>query len=137
MEMLLSKSCIHALQSSAYLAEQDENCYITIRELSDEPGNSFHFLIKVLPQLTKQNILKSYKGYSGGVKFPENAGEITFSDVVYSLDGGQAMTKCAPGLQDCCEPNPCLFNNHLAGFYGGDGRCVRSQFNYKGFFYFK
>jgi len=110
--MFLSKSCIYALRSSVYLARQDESCYITIKELSDELGIPFHFLTKVLQQLTKQEILKSYQGPKGGIKLAKDAEDITFLDIVHSIDGTLVMTECALGLPGCGELNPCPFNNH-------------------------
>lgn len=109
--MLLSKSCIYALRSSVYLAKQDESCYITIKELSDELGIPFHFLTKVLQQLTKQEILKSHQGPNGGIKLAKDAEDITFLDIVHSIDGTHVMTECALGLPGCGELNPCPFHD--------------------------
>jgi Rrf2 family protein len=113
--MLLSKSCIYALRASVYLAKQDKDCYITIKELSDELGISFHYLTKVLQQLKNQDILKSVQGPNGGVKLAKNAGKITFVDIVQSIDGNYDITECALGIPGCGELNPCPFNNHWAG----------------------
>lgn len=113
--MLLTKSCIYALQSSVYLAKQDDDSYTTIRELSDELGISFHFLTKVLQQLTKQKILKSYQGPNGGVKLAKDAANITFLDIVHSIDGGHLITECALGLPGCGELDPCPLHEHWSG----------------------
>lgn len=113
--MIISKSCIYALRSSVYLAAQDEDGFTTIRELSDELGISFHFLTKVLQELTKQEILKSYKGPNGGVKLAKNANDITFLDIVQAVDGNEVLTECALGLRGCGERGPCPFHEDWAG----------------------
>ena len=113
--MLLTKSCIYALRSSVYLAKQDDDSYTTIKELSDELGISFHFLTKVLQQLTKQKILKSYQGPNGGVKLAKDASNITFLDIVHSIDGGHLITECALGLPGCGELDPCPLHEHWSG----------------------
>lgn len=105
--MILTKSCIYALRSSVYLAKQHEDFYVTIKELSDELGISFHFLTKVLQQLTKQEILKSYQGPNGGVKLAKDACEITFLEIVQSVDGSHVISECALGLPGCGELAPC------------------------------
>jgi len=113
--MLLSKSCTYALRSSVYLAKQDADCYVTIKELSDELGISFHFLTKVLQQLTKHELLKSYQGPNGGVKLAKNAADITFLDIVRSVDGSHVITECALGLPGCGELDPCPLHEHWSG----------------------
>lgn len=110
--MILTKSCIYALRSSVYLAKQDADCYVTIKELSDELGISFYFLTKVLQQLTKQEILKSYQGPNGGVKLAKDACEITFLDIVQSVDGSHVISECALGLPGCGELDPCPLHEH-------------------------
>jgi Rrf2 family protein len=113
--MLLPKSCLYALRSSVYLAKQDVDCYVTIKELSDELNISFHFLTKVLQQLTKQEILKSYQGPNGGVKLAKNAEDITLLDIVRSIDDEHAITECALGLPGCGELIPCPLHEHWSG----------------------
>lgn len=124
--MILTKSCIYALRSSVYLARQDEECYVTIKELSEELGISFHFLTKVLQQLTKQEILKSYKGPNGGVKLAKNAGDITFLDIVQSIDGKHLISDCALGLPGCGELDPCPLHEHWSGLKAGLKEMLRN-----------
>jgi len=119
-ETLFSKCCIRALRSSGYLIEEDENCYITIRELRNEPGISCHFLTKVLQQLTKQGVSKSKEGPDGGVKLVKNPDEVTFSDSMYSVDGSHIKMGCALDRPDCGELNLCMFNKNRTGFSGAD-----------------
>lgn len=117
--MLLTKSCIYALRSSVYLAKQEAECYVTIKELSDELKISFHFLTKVLQQLTKQEILKSYQGPNGGVKLAKDARDITFFDIVQSVDGSLVISECALGLPGCGELAPCPLHEHWSGLKTG------------------
>lgn len=112
--MLISKSCIYALRSSVYLAKQDADYYVTIKELSDELDISFHFLTKVLQQLTKQEILKSYQGPNGGVKLAIDANDITFWDIVHLVDGNHVLSECALGQPGCGELAPCPLHKHWA-----------------------
>src|SRR6056297_1815675 len=117
--MLLTKSCIYALRSSVYLANQEAECYVTIKELSDELTISFHFLTKVLQQLTKQEILKSYRGPNGAVKLAKDASEITFLDIVQSVDGSHVLSECALGLAGCGELAPCPLHKQWSGLTTG------------------
>ena len=105
--MILSKSCIYGLRASVYLASKKKDDFITIKNLSDDLNISFHFLTKVLQQLTKAEILESYKGPNGGVKLAKPAHSVTFLDVVLSIDGKYMLSECILGLPVCGELNPC------------------------------
>lgn len=110
--MLYSKSSVYALRASVYLARKNCSSYVTIKELSDELNISFHFLTKVLQQLTRSNILKSYQGPNGGVKLHKPACKITFIDIVESIDGNNLINECALGLPECGELQPCPLHDH-------------------------
>lgn len=114
--MLLSKSCVYALRASVYLASKEGSGYVTIKELSDELGISFHFLTKVLQQLTKNQILKSYQGPNGGVKLAKPASEVLFNEIVVSIDGSHLLKECALGLPGCGELKPCPLHDQWSGF---------------------
>lgn len=105
--MLLSKSCIYGLRATILLASKEEQGFVTIRELSDELEISFYFLTKVLQQMTKANLLESYKGPNGGVKLARSANEIHFIDVVTAIDGIKSLNECALGLPGCGVMKPC------------------------------
>ena len=105
--MILSKSCVYGLRASVYLASKKNDDFITIRKLSDDLNISFHFLTKVLQQLTKAEILESYKGPNGGVKLAKPAHSVSFLDVVISIDGKYMLSECILGLPVCGELNPC------------------------------
>jgi len=105
--MLLSKTCMYGLRATVFLAKKKQGDYVTIREISDELGISFHFLTKVLQRLTKSELLESYKGPNGGVKLAKSASKITFMDVVISIDGNTIIDDCALGLPGCGILKPC------------------------------
>ncbi len=109
--MLLSKSCIYALRASVLIASKKNDGFITIRELSDELNISFHFLTKVLQELTKAELLESYKGPNGGVKLARPANKITFMDVVESIDGDYMINECVLGLPGCGVMKPCALHD--------------------------
>lgn len=113
--MLFSKSSVYAIRASVYLARKNCSDFVTIKELSDELNISFHFLTKVLQQLSKGNILKSYQGPNGGVKLLKPAEKLTFFDIIECIDGHELFTECALGLQECGELNPCPLHKHWSG----------------------
>jgi len=105
--MILSKSSIYGLRASILLAKKSRMGYTTIRELSEELNISFHFLTKVLQELTKSEILVSFKGPNGGVKLAKPPNKITFKEIVISIDGNYIIHDCPLGLSECDELDPC------------------------------
>lgn len=81
--------------------------YTTIGELSEELNISFHFLTKVLQELTKSEILVSFKGPNGGVKLAKPPNKISFKEIVISIDGKYIIHDCPLGLSECGELAPC------------------------------
>ncbi|MDX1640658.1 MAG: Rrf2 family transcriptional regulator [Balneolaceae bacterium] len=112
--MLLSKSCVYGLRASLYLASKKNEEYIPIRIMSDKLEISFHFLTKILQQLTAEEILESFKGPNGGVRLKKPGTEIPLMDIVLAIDGPQLLTECALGLPGCGTKNPCPLHDKWA-----------------------
>lgn len=105
--MLLSKSCVYGLRASLYLAAKNDGEFHSIREMSDRLDISFHFLTKILQQLTADGLLESYKGPNGGVRLSKKGKESTLFDLVVAIDGPALFTECALGLPGCGSEEPC------------------------------
>jgi Rrf2 family protein len=105
--MLLSKSCVYGLRASLYLASKDQDEFTPIKKMSEKLEISFHFLTKILQQLTADGLLESFKGPNGGVKLTKPGSKIALIDVVLAIDGPRLLTECALGLPGCGLKNPC------------------------------
>jgi len=112
--MLLSKSCVYGLRAALFLATRQEGEYTPIKGMSEKLEISFHFLTKILQQLTAEGILKSYKGPNGGVKLTRPGDEVTLMDIVLAIDGPKLLTECALGLPGCGHKNPCPLHDKWA-----------------------
>lgn len=112
--MLLSKSCVYGLRAALYLAARDDNEYVPIREMSDKLEISFHFLTKILQQLTGEGMLESYKGPNGGVRLTRSGEDISLMEVVMAIDGDYMLTECALGLPGCGVMKPCPIHEKWA-----------------------
>ena len=105
--MLLSKSCVYGLRASIYLASKKDDTFISIKEMSAGLNISFHFLTKILQQLTSANLMESYKGPNGGIKLTKKGRDSTLLDMVIAIDGPELFTQCALGLPGCGSDAPC------------------------------
>ncbi|TNE70637.1 Rrf2 family transcriptional regulator [bacterium] len=104
--MVLSKACTYGILATLYVAKENKE-FVPIRELSDELHISFHFLTKILQQLTAQGLLISLKGPKGGVKLAKDPATITYYDVIRAIDGDEVFTECVLGLPGCGHEAPC------------------------------
>jgi len=109
--MSVSHSCIYGLQASLLLARKQNEGFITIRELSDELGISFHFLTKVLQRLTHSQILESYKGPNGGIKLAKRADKICIRDIIECFEEDFELPECALGLPVLHQHGMCPYHN--------------------------
>lgn len=105
--MLLSKSCVYGLRATLFLASNQGSEYISIRKLSEELDISFHFLTKILQQLTAVDLLESMKGPKGGVRLSRKSQDISLLDVVTAIDGKDLFQECVLGLPGCGKEEPC------------------------------
>lgn len=109
--MHLSKSSIYGLRASILLTKMGgNNSYVTIRELSEELNISFHFLTKILQELSKSEILESFKGPNGGVRLARTPDKITFIEIVTAIESNYIINKCPLGLNNCSDIAPCPLN---------------------------
>ncbi len=110
--MILSKSCIYGIQSAIYVAAHDADGYVSISQIASELQISFHFLTKVLQQLTQEGIMNSYRGPRGGVALAKNKADISLYDLIAAIDGTAIFTECMLGLPGCGVAEPCPAHDH-------------------------
>lgn len=112
--MLLSKSCVYGLRASLYLAANQNREYVSIREMSDKLNISFHFLTKILQQLTAAGLMESYKGPNGGIRLTKAGSDVNLFEIVAAIDGVELFTECALGLPGCGTEKPCPLHEKWA-----------------------
>jgi Rrf2 family protein len=106
--MLFSKSCEYAMRAVLYLASREEGGHpVLLREISDALDIPHHFLNKVLQQLTRDGILVSHKGITGGFSVARPSSEITLEDIVKAIDGERFRARCVLGIPGCGDDAPC------------------------------
>lgn len=112
--MLLSKSCVYGIRASLYMATLKDRDFLSIREISDKLNISFHFLTKILQQLTSAELMESFRGPNGGIRLSKQPDEIKLIEVVSAIDGMSLFTECALGLPGCGIQRPCPLHDKWA-----------------------
>lgn len=110
--MFLSKSCIYGIQAAIFVSARDKDAYVSISTIANELNISFHFLTKVLQQLTQAGIMVSYRGPRGGVALQRASESVTLYDLIAAIDGTEVFTECMLGLPGCGHAEPCPAHDH-------------------------
>lgn len=112
---LLSKRCEYGIRAVLYLATRAGNSYVPIREISERLGVSFHFLTKILQDLTDAGMMQSFRGPNGGVVLARPASQLSMAEIVQILEGPDLFEACILGLPNCGEARPCPMHQHWSG----------------------
>lgn len=93
--MKFSVGVEYALHCLLYMVNLEEGRSVGIRDLATFQGISETYLSKVYAKLSKSGIIKSIPGVKGGYALARKAEEITFWDVVESVEGNEPFFQCA------------------------------------------
>lgn len=105
---ILSTRCIYALRAVMYTAlETRARPYVSIRGMAEDLDMPFHFLTKVLQDLTRHGILTSSRGAAGGVAFARRPEDLSLLAIVEIIEGPELFTRCLLGLEGCGDRKPC------------------------------
>lgn len=115
MSILFSRQCEYALQAVMYLALKPEGKRTSIKELTRKINIPYHFLAKILQDLTYKGLLISQKGPTGGFALAKPAKDITLFQIVEAIDGTDVTSKCVLGFPECSGKNPCAVHEKWAG----------------------
>jgi Rrf2 family protein len=111
MNVLFSRRCQYALQAVLYVAARPEGDMITIKELTERLEIPYHFLAKILQDLSRKKLLVSHKGPRGGFALGMKASEITLFHIIEAIDGLGLTGKCVLGFPNCSETNQCALHS--------------------------
>ena len=107
MSLIFSRHCEYALQSVLYLALKPKGDMTNIKELTAALEIPYHFLGKIMQDLSRKGILKSQKGPRGGFTLRRKPEDITLLNVVEAIDGTGFLSSCVLGFPECSGTHPC------------------------------
>src|SRR5262245_21658459 len=111
MNVLFSRRCEYALQAVLYVAAQPVGSMITIKELTSVLDLPYHFLGKILQDLSRKKLLISHRGPHGGFALGIDPREITLFHIVEAIDGVGFSRSCVLGLPECSNKNHCALHD--------------------------
>lgn len=105
--VMFSRSAEYAIRAMTFLAAQPPGKLSGAREISQAENIPMPFLWKILNNLTRLKMIRSFKGVRGGYELARRAQEITVSDIIQATDNIHVVQNCVLGLAECNEANPC------------------------------
>ena len=102
---MLSNSSKYAIRAIVYLALNDHQEKIGIKQIANDLDIPSPFLGKILQSLVKHKLLASSKGPHGGFGLARSSKEITLRDIVEIIDGLDFFESCLIGLKSCSDPD--------------------------------
>jgi Rrf2 family iron-sulfur cluster assembly transcriptional regulator len=115
MSLLFSRKCEYALQAVTFLALKPGGEKTTIKKLAGRLDIPYHFVAKILQNLTRKGLLISLKGPAGGFALAAPAEKITLLQIVEAIDGEGFAKNCVMGFPECSGKNPCALHEQWAG----------------------
>lgn len=106
--MLYSKSAEYAIQAMIYLAEHETRGLAMVSTIAEAYDIPRHFLAKLVQSLTRDHLIKSFRGRNGGIKLARPAEKITLLQVIHAIEGPPPEPEmCVIGLDVCSDDVAC------------------------------
>lgn len=107
---MFSKACEYGIKATLYIAEQALNSEkkTGVKDIAKAIDSPEAFTAKIMQILSKNKIVNSSKGPSGGFYIPKkNLEKIKLSAIVKAIDGDDIYVGCGLGLSQCNAEKPC------------------------------
>ena len=114
--MKISTKGRYALRMMTDIASTGDDGFISLKEISERQNISKKYLEQIVPQLTRQGLLKTNRGNRGGYALARPAKEITVGDVLRAAEGSIAPVSCLE-----FEVNKCPRADKCATLYVWEG----------------
>jgi Rrf2 family protein len=104
---MFSRSAEYAIRALTFLANQPAGKLTGAREISQAEEIPMPFLWKILQNLARRKLVRSFKGVGGGYMLARPAGAICLQDVLQATEDKSLTEGCVLGLAVCSEEKPC------------------------------
>jgi Rrf2 family transcriptional regulator, iron-sulfur cluster assembly transcription factor len=106
---MFSKACEYGIRASIFIAEQSlMDKKVGLKDIAKAIDSPEAYTSKILQQLSRNFIINSDKGPTGGFSMSKKELDIVkLSTVVSAIDGDAIYKGCGLGLKNCNEEMPC------------------------------
>jgi Rrf2 family protein len=106
---MFSKACEYAIRATIYIADQSNlDRRVSLKDIAKAIDSPEAFTAKIMQQLSRDQIIDSIKGPSGGFSIDKKKIQtLRLSQIVQSIDGDSIYKGCGLGFKECSEKHPC------------------------------
>ncbi|MHC4220999.1 MAG: RrF2 family transcriptional regulator [Planctomycetota bacterium] len=90
--MKVSRSTGYAILAAGYMVKNQKEPIILSQRIAKEYNIPLEYLLKILQQLVRANVLNSKRGPRGGFSLARSPREITMLEIVEAVDGPMIST---------------------------------------------
>ena len=108
---MLSRPCTYAIRALTYLAMQPPGKLCGSREISGREGIPNSFLCKILLDLRRKRLLRSYKGIGGGYELALPPNKINLLMIVQAIEGELSFSGCILEDKECSTHGECALHD--------------------------
>ena len=115
---MLSQKARYALHALIVLAEHTDGEPVMIAEVAERARVPRKFLEQILLDLKRRGIVRSLRGRAGGYLLGRQPKNITFAEVIRTIDGPLALSPCVSTTayhkcEDCDDEETCAIRKVL------------------------
>ncbi len=85
--MNISRSAGYGMMSAGYIAQHDGEALVLASTISKEYDIPTEYLLKILQQLVRANVLRSKRGPRGGFSMARPTNEISMLEIIEAISG--------------------------------------------------
>ena len=112
---MFSKACEYGIRASIFIAEQSLiDRKVSLKDVAEAIDSPAAYTSKILQKLSRNNIINSDKGPTGGFSMGKKELEkVKLGSIVFAIDGESIYNGCGLGLKKCNEKMPCPVHNQF------------------------
>ncbi|SFV54349.1 Rrf2 family transcriptional regulator [hydrothermal vent metagenome] len=107
--MHLSKTSKYAIKLLTHMAVEDKKMHRS-KELCEELDIPYKYLSAIITNLSKNGIIHSLKGRSGGISFSKELDKITLKEII-DITESSNIQQCIMSTDRCNEDSKCLLHD--------------------------
>lgn len=110
---MFSKACEYGIKASVYIIDCSlKNEKVSMKDVAKAIDSPEAYTSKILQQLSRNNIIQSEKGPTGGFSVEKDKIEqLNLSMIVAAIDGDAIYKGCGLGFHQCNESKPCIIHH--------------------------
>ncbi len=125
--MIVSTKGRYALRVMVYLAQQENEAYIPLKEIAESENISQKYLESIMTVLSKADFVDAVHGKGGGYRLNRQPSQYTVGSILKLTEGSLAAVSCtsqgpsACSRSTCCQTKPMWdkLDNMIDQFFEG------------------